>query len=85
MQDIRDWRSEAFLDYMIANRLPAKTGRIRLCHSLNRNGGIHSEFTVTREADDSFYLVSAAAWQRLDHDYLAQVHARLTVRWTMNT
>ena len=62
----------AFLDYMVANRLPAKTGRIRLCHSLNRNGGIHSEFTITREAEDSFYLVSAAAWQRLDHDYLAR-------------
>ena len=61
----------AFLDYMVANRLPAKTGRIRLCHSLNRNGGVHSEFTITREAEDSFYLVSAAAWQRLDHDYLA--------------
>ena len=61
----------AFLDYMVANRLPAKTGRIRLCHALNRNGGVHSEFTITREAEDSFYLVSAAAWQRLDHDYLA--------------
>ena len=24
------------------------------------------------EAEDSFYLVSAAAWQRLDHDYLAK-------------
>ena len=64
--------AEAFLDYMVANRLPARTGRIRLCHSLNRNGGIHSEFTVTREADDSFYLVSAGAWQRLDHDYLGK-------------
>ncbi len=64
--------AEAFLDYMVANRLPARTGRIRLCHSLNRNGGIHSEFTVTREADASFYLVSAGAWQRLDHDYLGR-------------
>ena len=60
----------AFLDYMVANRLPAKPGRVRLCHSLNRNGGVHSEFTITREAEDSFYLVSAGAWQRLDHDYL---------------
>ena len=60
----------AFLDYLFANRLPIRTGGIRLCHTLNRNGGVHSEFTVTREADDSYYLVSAAAWQRLDHDYL---------------
>ena len=64
--------AEAFLDFMVANRLPAKTGRIRLCHSLNQRGGVHSEFTITREAEDSFYLVSAAAWQRLDHDYLSK-------------
>ncbi len=28
------------------------------------------EFTVVREASDSFYLVSAGAYQRLDHDWL---------------
>ncbi len=60
----------AWLDGMIANRLPPRAGRIGLCHSLNERGGVHSEFTVTRESDDSFYLVSAAAWERLDHDYL---------------
>ena len=43
-----------------------------LCHSLNQRGGVHSEFTITRESADSFYLVSAAAWQRLDHDYLSK-------------
>ena len=62
----------AWLDYMIANRLPGANGRIGLCHSLNRRGGIHSEFTITREAEDSFYLVSASAWERLDHDYLGK-------------
>ena len=41
-----------------------------MCHALNRNGGIHSEFTIRRDAADSFYLVSAGALQRLDHDYL---------------
>ena len=62
--------AEAFLDYMVANTLPQKVGGIGLCHALNRNGGIHSEFTVRRESGDSFYLVSAGALQRLDHDYL---------------
>jgi len=60
----------AFLNYMVANTLPAKIGGIALCHALNRNGGVHSEFTICREAEDSFYLVSAGALQRLDHDYL---------------
>ena len=59
-----------WLDGMIANRLPPRVGRIGLCHSLNERGGVHSEFTITRESDDAFYLVSAAAWERLDHDYL---------------
>ena len=62
--------AEAFLDYMVANSLPKQVGGIALCHSLNKNGGIHSEFTIRREAADSFYLVSAGALQRLDHDYL---------------
>ncbi|MCP4045052.1 MAG: FAD-dependent oxidoreductase, partial [Gammaproteobacteria bacterium] len=62
--------AEAFLDYFVANALPQKTGSIGLCHALNQNGGVHSEFTVCRMSDSSFYLVSAGAFQRLDHDYL---------------
>ncbi|HEX2138273.1 MAG TPA: FAD-dependent oxidoreductase [Woeseiaceae bacterium] len=62
--------AEAFLDRLVANRLPKKLGRIALCHALAPRGGVHSEFTVLREATDSFYLVSAGAWQRLDHDWI---------------
>ena len=62
--------AESCLDYLVANRLPKKVGQIGLCHALNKNGGIHSEFTIMKESDDSFYLVSAGALQRLDHDYL---------------
>jgi dimethylglycine dehydrogenase len=62
--------AEAFLDGFVANRLPARIGGICLAHALNRNGGIHSEFTLLRESADAFYLVSAGGWQRLDHDYL---------------
>ena len=59
-----------FLDRVFANRLPARDGRVSLCHALNSRGGVHSEFTVLREKSDSFYLVSAGAFQRLDHDFL---------------
>jgi dimethylglycine dehydrogenase len=64
--------AEAFLDYLVANRIPKKTGRVHLCHALNTRGGVHSEFTIMREGPESFYLVSAGAWQRLDHDWLLQ-------------
>ena len=62
----------AFLDRLVANRLPARDGRIALCHALNSRGGVHSEFTILREAADSFYLVSAGSLQRLDHDFLTK-------------
>jgi dimethylglycine dehydrogenase len=62
--------AEAFLDRLVANRIPQKIGRLNLCHALNTRGGVHSEFTILREGRESFYLVSAGAWQRLDHDWL---------------
>jgi len=62
--------AEKFLDYLVANKLPKKIGRIGLCHALNTKGGVHSEFTIMRETEDSFYLVSAGAFQRLDHDWI---------------
>ena len=61
-----------FLDNLLANRLPKALGRVGLCHALNTQGGVHSEFTVIREAEDSYYLVSAGAYQRLDHDWLTK-------------
>jgi len=68
--------AEAFLDYLVANRVPSRVGGITLAHALNRNGGIHSEFTICREPDGSFYLVSAGALQRLDHDYIRRYMPR---------
>ena len=59
-----------FLDNLLANKIPQKSGQIALCHALNSNGGIHSEFTVLKEKEESYYLVSAGALQRLDHDYI---------------
>ncbi|MDC1053779.1 FAD-dependent oxidoreductase [Alphaproteobacteria bacterium] len=59
-----------FLDNLVANKIPQKNGRVNLCHALNSKGGVHSEFTIAKESDDSFYLVSAGAFQRLDHDWI---------------
>ena len=64
--------AEAFLDYFVANSLPRAVGGLSLAHALNTRGGVHSEFTIRRESEDSFYLVSAGALQRLDHDYLTK-------------
>ena len=62
--------AESFLDNLVANKLPKKIGRVNLCHALNTKGGVLSEFTIAKESIDSFYIVSAGAFQRLDHDWI---------------
>ncbi len=62
--------AEAYLDRLVANRLPKKIGRVQLCHALRPSGGVRSEFTITRDGPESFYLVSSGAAERFDSDYL---------------
>src|SRR6185295_804006 len=59
-----------WLDSLVANKVPAKNGRMALSHALTRRGGIRSEFTITKLADEHFYVVSAGAAERYDSDYL---------------
>jgi len=62
--------AESFLNNLVANHIPKKTGRVNLCHALNNKGGVRSEFTIIRNPDTSFYLVSAGAMESFDHDYI---------------
>ena len=62
--------AHSFLDRICANRLPTKTGGLTLTHLLNVNGFIESEITITRLADDRFYVLSAATAQLHDMDQL---------------
>ncbi len=62
--------ARTWLDSILANRIPKKMGRIALCHLLTVNGGVRSEFTVYEWAPGRFYLVSAGAYERHDHDTL---------------
>ncbi len=59
----------AWLDRMVCGRLP-KLGRVTLAYMLNDRGGIVCEFTITRLAEDRFYLISAAAAEWHDLDWL---------------
>ena len=47
--------AEAFLDRVLANRMPAP-GRIALTPMLNDNARLIGDFTVARLADDTFYV-----------------------------
>ena len=64
--------AEAWLDGLVANKVPVKIGRMALCHALTRRGGIRSEFTITKLAEERFYVVSAGAAERFDGDYLSK-------------
>ena len=59
-----------WLNTMLAQKMPVRPGKLALAHGLTSKGGVHSEFTVQRENKTSFYLVSAGAYHRLDHDWL---------------
>ena len=61
----------SYLSRICANKVPAKVGGIMLGHLLNDNGVVESEITVTRLADDKFYVLSAAAAQVYDMDQLS--------------
>jgi dimethylglycine dehydrogenase len=59
-----------FLERMTANKMPVKVGGMRLTHFLTTLGGIESEMTVTKLAEDRYYLNSGITAQFHDRDWL---------------
>ncbi|MEO0911941.1 MAG: aminomethyltransferase family protein, partial [Pseudomonadota bacterium] len=59
----------AFLDWFTTNRLP-KIGRINLTYALTEAGTTRTEYTIVRQGENDYYLVSAGAWHAYDQDYL---------------
>jgi dimethylglycine dehydrogenase len=62
--------AEAFLDRLCANRLPAEPGRMCLTQALTPQGGIECDLTVSRLKPERFYVVSAAATETHDLDWI---------------
>ncbi|GIU99939.1 MAG: hypothetical protein KatS3mg014_1555 [Actinomycetota bacterium] len=59
--EVRGPGAFAFLDRLCANRLPERDGRIVVTQMLDETGGIQCDLTLTRLAEDRWYVVSAAA------------------------
>jgi len=70
--DVTGADAEKFLNRLCANRMPVKDGGIVLAHILSRQGRIAGEVTITRLANDRFYLLSAASAELRDLDHLLQ-------------
>ena len=58
-----------WLDRLVCTKLP-RVGRVALAWVLNERGRIVSEFTITHQADNQFYLCSAASAEWHDADVL---------------
>jgi dimethylglycine dehydrogenase len=59
----------AFLDWFTCNKLP-KVGRINLTYALTSHGTTRTEYTIVRNGENTYYLVSAGAWTEYDADFL---------------
>ncbi|SJZ56155.1 4-methylaminobutanoate oxidase (formaldehyde-forming) [Enhydrobacter aerosaccus] len=62
--------AEAVLNRISANDVAVPVGRIVYTQWLNERGGIEADLTVTREAEDRFLIVTAAATQTRDLAWL---------------
>ncbi|MDP6706066.1 MAG: FAD-dependent oxidoreductase [Alphaproteobacteria bacterium] len=63
----------AWLDRILANRVPARIGGIALCHLLTAKGTVRAEFTVTRLGREAFYLIGTPRGERHDFDVLSKL------------
>tara|TARA_Y100000590_G_scaffold22681_1_gene26138 strand:- start:5702 stop:8122 length:2421 start_codon:yes stop_codon:yes gene_type:complete len=64
--------SENFLNRLCANQIPTNEGSIVLTHMLNDKARIQSEITVTRFANNFFYVLSSTASELKDLDWFRQ-------------
>jgi len=65
--------TEAWLNSILGNRVPNKVGGIALCHLLTARGGVRAEFTVTRLAENVFYLIGTPRGEQHDFDCLTKL------------
>ncbi len=68
--EVRGPGAAVFLDSLITGRLPGQ-GRVALAYFCNEAGGVVSELTITRLAEDRFYLCAAATAEHHDWDWMA--------------
>ncbi|HLE79540.1 MAG TPA: FAD-dependent oxidoreductase [Candidatus Limnocylindrales bacterium] len=67
--EVRGPGAEGLLDRLCANRLP-QVGRAALTQMLTPRGGIECDVTITRLAEDRFYVITAAATETHDLDWI---------------
>jgi 4-methylaminobutanoate oxidase (formaldehyde-forming) len=72
--------AEGALQWICANDVGKPPGRLTYTQLLNEQGGIECDLTVSRLADDSFYIVTGTGFRTRDFDWISRnVPARADV------
>jgi 4-methylaminobutanoate oxidase (formaldehyde-forming) len=69
--EVRGPGALAFLNYVCANEIDQPVGTIVYTECLNKRGGIECDFTVTRLAEDRFFIVTGTAFGQHDLSWLS--------------
>ncbi|SEP56736.1 GcvT family protein [Thalassovita taeanensis] len=65
--------AEDWLNAVFANQMPRAVGRSCLTPLISKRGGIAGDFTVTRLADDEFWVIGSGMAERYHQRYFKQV------------
>jgi len=65
--------AESFLNYAITSKVPKALGKISVATMLTQKGTIKCDVTVTKIAQDAFFLIAAAATERHDLDWMKRL------------
>ncbi|MDK3072518.1 FAD-dependent oxidoreductase [Sedimentitalea sp. JM2-8] len=65
--------AEDWLNAVFANRMPTRAGRSCLTPLIGKRGGIAGDFTVTRLAEDEFWIIGSGMAERYHKRFFRQV------------
>jgi dimethylglycine dehydrogenase len=65
--------AEEWLNQVFANKMPVAVGRSCLTPLISKRGGIAGDFTVTRSAEDEFWIIGSGMAERYHQRFFAEV------------
>lgn len=65
--------AEAWLNALLANRMPTEAGRVCLSPLIGKRGGVAGDFTVAKLADDDFFVVGSGMAERFHQRFFKAV------------
>jgi dimethylglycine dehydrogenase len=71
--EIRGPGAEAWLNALLANRMPVKVGRTCLAPLIGKRGGVAGDFTVTRLGEEEFLMIGSGIAERFHQRFFSAV------------